>query len=345
MRHGSQDGPLVTTPPDPRVGAHGVRHLLAVLAADGVDVRAVRRAAGLGEVEGPYARIPVARTAAAWREAVRLTGNEALGLHVAERLERGRLGALEYAVRHSSDLRQGLGQLVRYGRLTHDLAAYGLVEGPHEALLELHVPGAPALVPQSAQFFLGALLAILRDCTGGRLQPREVCFVHAAPGAADVYERALGAPVRFGQAARAIVLETGQLALPFREPDPALGAIVQRDLERALSSLPVVQAFSTGVRSLLAKTLASGESEAATLARRLAVSVRTLNRRLATEGQTLKTLRDDVRRELALAWLRDPGREIADVAFLLGFSESSAFHRWFRRVVGVTPGEFRRAPS
>jgi AraC-like DNA-binding protein len=106
-----------------------------------------------------------------------------------------------------------------------------------------------------------------------------------------------------------------------------------------------VQAFSTGVRSLLAKTLASGESEAATLARRLAVSVRTLNRRLATEGQTLKTLRDDVRRELALAWLRDPGREIADVAFLLGFSESSAFHRWFRRVVGVTPGEFRRAPS
>jgi AraC-like DNA-binding protein len=328
---------------DPSVGAHGVRHLLAVLAADGVDVRPVRRAAGLEAAGGPYARIPVRRTAAAWTEAVRLTGDEALGLHAAERLARGSLGALEYAMRHSPTVRDGLAQVVRYGRLTHDLAAYDLVEATDEARLELQLPGAPALLPQSAQFFLGAVLALLRDATAGALRPLEVWFAHPDPGNGDEYRRSLGTTVRFAQPTRAIVFDPRDLALPFREPDPTLGEIVQRDLERALEALPPVQTFAAGVRRLLAETLSSGDVEAATLARRLGVSVRTMNRRLADDGQALKKLRDEVRKELAAGWLRDPAREIADVAFLLGFSESSAFHRWFRRVEGVTPGQYRRA--
>jgi AraC-like DNA-binding protein len=331
--------------PDPRVGAHGVRHLLSVLAADGIDVRPLRRAAGLDTLSGPYPRIPVRRAAAAWTEAVRLTGDEALGLHVAARLARGSLGALEYAVRHSSTVRQGLGQVVRYGRLAHDHAAFELVETPGEARLELQLPGAPALLPQSAQFFLGAVLGLLRDCTAGALRAREVWLAHEDPGNGDEYQRCLEATVRFAQPTRAIVLAPADLALPFREPDPALGEIVERDLERALEALPPVLTLAAAVRRLLAASLSTGEVESATVARGLGLSVRTLNRRLAAEGQSLKALRDEVRKELAVAWLRDTSREIADVAFLLGFSESSAFHRWFRRVQGATPGEFRRAAT
>jgi AraC-like DNA-binding protein len=322
-----------------------VRHLLAVLAADGVDVAPLRRAGGLEQahLDDPDARVPLRSATAVWAEAVRVTGDPALGLHVADRLERGALGVLEYGVRHSATLRQGLAQIVRYGRLAHDLAAFELVEERGEARLELRTPGSPEPLAQSAQFLLAAVLALLRDCVEERLDLREVLFAHADPGNSREYRRILRGPVRFGQPGRAIVLESRQLALPLREADPALGRILDHYLERALAALPPAHSFPARVRRLVAESMSSTEPAVGTVARRLGVSVRTLNRRLAAEGESLSDLRNGVRRELAVAHLSDRQLGTAEVAFLLGFSEASAFHRWFRRVEGVTPGAFRRA--
>jgi AraC-like DNA-binding protein len=72
------------------------------------------------------------------------------------------------------------------------------------------------------------------------------------------------------------------------------------------------------------------------------MSVRSLSRRLTEEGTTFRGLVDSVRHELAVARLRDPEVNLAEIAFLLGYSESSAFHRAFKRRTGVTPLEFRR---
>jgi AraC-like DNA-binding protein len=77
-------------------------------------------------------------------------------------------------------------------------------------------------------------------------------------------------------------------------------------------------------------------------ARLLAVSRRSLSRRLAEEGTSFKTILDEVRAEFAQALLVDRSLTIADVAFFLQYSEPAAFHRSFRRWTGQTPGEFRR---
>lgn len=85
------------------------------------------------------------------------------------------------------------------------------------------------------------------------------------------------------------------------------------------------------------------------MAGRLKMSVRTLNRALAAEDTSYRRLLEQLRRELAVGHLADNRLSVTEVAFLLGFSDQSAFHRAFRRWTGRTPSAFRaqsrRPPS
>ncbi|MFW5877013.1 MAG: helix-turn-helix transcriptional regulator [Myxococcota bacterium] len=97
------------------------------------------------------------------------------------------------------------------------------------------------------------------------------------------------------------------------------------------------------VRSMLATGLANGDANATEVAKRLGVSTRTLTRRLERDGTSLKELADDLRRRLALQYVGSRDLPLSEVALLLGFSQTSAFHRAFRRWTGQTPLEYRRA--
>jgi AraC-like DNA-binding protein len=80
-------------------------------------------------------------------------------------------------------------------------------------------------------------------------------------------------------------------------------------------------------------------------ARRLAMSPRTLQRRLAEEGTSFDTLREETRKQTAEIFLADRTLSISEVAFLLGFSEPGAFHRAFKRWHNITPDAFRKQQS
>ncbi|HSC89786.1 MAG TPA: helix-turn-helix transcriptional regulator, partial [Polyangiaceae bacterium] len=86
----------------------------------------------------------------------------------------------------------------------------------------------------------------------------------------------------------------------------------------------------------------AGEPSQADIARRLALSERSLQRHLKSEGQSFAQLLDDARRALARSYLQDPALSVADVAFLLGYVEPSSFHRAFRRWEGEAPREYRK---
>lgn len=324
------------------VTARALELLLA--AVPGRDAGAVRAAAGAEGVDlsRPDARVGLEAMAAAWREAVRLTGDPALGLHIAEKLGRGDLGALEYAIRHSETLGQALGQLVRHGRLIHDLAAFELVESGDEALLVLHLAEPVQPVAQGMQLFVASQLRLLSACVAEPLRPREVRFVHDDPGAPGEYERVLGAPVAFSQRQRAVVFDRAQLALPMVEADPTLGLILARYLESLRGALPERPGLVGEVRHAIAEGLAAGGGAEKQVARQLGTSVRTLARRLQEHGHSFRELRADVRLELAHAHLRERKLSIAEIAFLLGFSETSAFQRFFRNATGTTPGALRK---
>ena len=94
-------------------------------------------------------------------------------------------------------------------------------------------------------------------------------------------------------------------------------------------------------RRVVLGAIAQGEPEVAAVARSLATSERSLQRRLQEEGTSFREVVDDARKQLAVGYLGDRRLAVSEVAYLLGYSEAGAFVRAFKRWTGKTPGEMR----
>jgi AraC-like DNA-binding protein len=122
--------------------------------------------------------------------------------------------------------------------------------------------------------------------------------------------------------------------------------VLHRTLEaqanEVLARSPVRDSLASDVQHALMKRLAHGDTRMNDVARQLALSSRTLQRRLACEGASYRQLLEDARKDAAARYVRDSTLAIGEVAFLLGYSEPGPFHRAFRRWYGMTPETFRR---
>jgi AraC-like DNA-binding protein len=130
-----------------------------------------------------------------------------------------------------------------------------------------------------------------------------------------------------------------------READEALAGIIRRRLDNAMGDRDRSGggAMSTRVRRMLVENLGQSVLTLDGVATALAVSRRTLTRRLADERASFRNILDEVRSDFARALLQDRTLSIADIAFFLQYSEPAAFHRSFRRWTGRTPQAFREA--
>jgi AraC-like DNA-binding protein len=151
--------------------------------------------------------------------------------------------------------------------------------------------------------------------------------------------------VRFGAGSNSLILSAADAARPMQAADEALATVVRRRLDKILAERDVHGPGPLGgrLRRLMVEHLGETTLTPETAARTLAVSRRTLSRRLADEGTSFRHILDEVRHEFACALLQDRSLSVADVAFFLEYSEPAAFNRSFRRWTGQTPREFRSA--
>jgi AraC-like DNA-binding protein len=320
-------------------------HLIACVEDRNVDAAPIRRLFGRTRLDDPSVRVPEAVTETAWRLAATLTQDDALGIHLAESVPRGALDLIEYALRSSSSLEKGLGRLARYGRLLSDRVAVR-THGKGDGLLFLvHDTATTPLHPARTEFAMAVALKLSRDCTGVDITPLRVCFAHPAPDDPAEHHRFFQGPVRFAAGSSSITLTGSDASRPMREADAALAGIIRRRLENALRDRDrsSAGAMSTRVRRLVVEHLGRSVLTLDAVATELAVSRRTLTRRLAEERASYRQILDDVRSDFARALLQDRSLSIGDIAFFLQFSEPAAFHRSFRRWEGCTPQAFRDA--
>lgn len=326
-----------------------VRALLPVLEglrALGLDVRTLLRASRIDDalLRDPEARIPLGAMMTIWSDAAAARGDDAIGLHVAESAPFDSFDVHAYAVLSSSTLRDGYERSSRYQRLIHDATELTL-SGGDPAVLRHALPGGRPVPRQPAEFLLALYVRIGRAVTGGDWSPVEVRFAHAAPTDAAELRRFFAAPIRFAAGENALLLPRAVLDARNPRSDPALVSILDRYASRLLADRPNPDTACGAVRAHLQDALSSGKVSAEATAGVLAVSARTLARRLALEGTTYGALLDQLRHERALALLVDGRTSIAEVAFLLGFAELSSFYRAFRRWTGLTPAAYRRTHS
>lgn len=280
------------------------------------------------------ARLDPQMLRAAWREAMRITGDALLPLRLATALPPGALGIVEYLVRCAPTALEALRLGLRYLNILDEVARAELVDGdaPDELWLRVVVDSP---IPHEACF--AAVIGQARLLAGADFRPRAVEFTHHPPGGEEAYERFFAAPVRFGAAETRLVLARESLTARLATADPNLLPILVRHAEELLARHgPPTPTMTAQVRSTLAHLLRSSEHDVEHVAATLGITARSLQRRLKDEGTTFQGVRDDLRRELAQTYLRG-GASIAEVSFLLGFSETSSFFRAFKRWTGTTP--------
>jgi AraC-like DNA-binding protein len=118
--------------------------------------------------------------------------------------------------------------------------------------------------------------------------------------------------------------------------------MLERYANEVLEQVPPESGVVFDVRRILIARVTGGDSKMRSVARQLNMSARTLQRRLAEEGETYQGLLDRARKETASRYLSRSNLAIGEVAYLLGFSEPAPFHRAFKRWFGVTPERFRQ---
>ena len=318
-------------------------HLIALVEKQGADAAAIRGLPGLSDLTDPDIRVPEASADHAWRLAASLTGDEAIGVHVAEELPRGALDLIEYALRSSASLGTGLERLARYGHVLSDRVAARMEADEDGLLLLVRDTGTTALHPARAEFALALALKLARECAGEDIVPVRVCFTHPAPKDDSEHRRFFRTAVRFDAGSNSMLLKGTDATRPMRGRDEALSAIIRRRLDKMLAERTehISGPLSAQVRYMMVEHLGQRTLTPESVSRALAVSRRTLSRRLAEEGTSFRILLDDVRREFACALLQDRSSNIGDISFFLQYSEPAAFHRAFRRWTGQTPRQFR----
>jgi AraC-like DNA-binding protein len=323
--------------------------IVQAAALRGVAPAELQRATGFDVAAGqdPDARISIEVEQALWEEAARRSGDDAFGLHSAESLRPGAFDVLDYAVRTAPTLRAALDRLVRYNRLIHDAAVFSVVARGKSARIEHDfATGGAVQCRHSAEFTLGAVVVVSRQVTGAPIRPKAVEFRHGrptSPGTLAEHIRLFGVQPSFANRVNAVEIAGDELDRVLPAADPALSKLIERHAEALLAALPQPsQGAADRVRHVLAAALGQGDATLATAAAKLKMSERSLQRKLADEGVTFDAMLDELRRDLALRYLADPKIAVSEVAYLLGYSEPSPFHRAFKRWTGVTPSEARR---
>ena len=292
-------------------------------------------------LRNPDARVPGDKAYALWAEAVRATGDENIGLQLAGALEPGTFGVLDYAMRNAATLADAFEVSCRYSNLVHTNAAVWMRTDSQCTWLAYTLRESVSM-RQAAEFFVATWLVMSRDVVRKHVVPTEVRFQHAKPRNIANHKRLFGTDnIQFLATANelAIPAQVAHQALP--KSDAKLAILLNRYAAQLSLDVANPDDFLGQVRHAITHAMRTGTASRSDVADALGISERTLVRHLGHFGTTYRVIINEVRTNLAKRHLLDSTLSVAEVAFLVGFSDQSSFTRAFKRETGTTPAEFR----
>ncbi len=312
----------------------------------GLDAENLLRRAGVdaARLGDPDARLPAEQADALWREAFAAAGDPCLALHAAEATPFGAFPALDYLAASSSTLGEGLSRVAAYFPLVDPRGRIDVVPVASAVALVFRAIGGRAVPPPAQEYTLAVLYLRARQVAPAPWKPAEVRFTFPRPAQTGEHARVFEVEPRFDAREAALVLPQAAWDLPPRAPDPGLFSLLD-DHARRLAGAAAAENLPDRVRAAIAADLPGREPSLQAAARRLGQSRRSLQRRLTASGTSFARLVAEVRRERAEAFLAARDVSVAEVSWLVGFSEQSAFTRAFRRWTGRSPTEFRRGAA
>ena len=332
------------------ISGYGVAVVLDCLGRLGYDADALARAAGVirTDLQNPDARVActVYGEILERAQASRFTPN--IGLRIGACTPVGSYSLLDYLIVTSADVEAGLHQLARYFALVSNPLRIELsdvvsesAEG-RESERAMRVAFVGSALPFSVEMTTAILVLHFKRETDNRFVAAGVYFMHR-PDDVHECERVLGCRVEAGAPWNGVLVSAAARRLPLRRRDAVLRSMLERQADEMIARLPRDASAVTDVRRVLESRIGRGGTGIQQVARHLAVSPRTLQRRLASEGSSYQDVLEQWRKDAAQRHLSESKLAIAEIAFLLDYSEPAPFHRAFKRWFGVTPQAFRQA--
>jgi len=308
-----------------------LRPLAELLGRLDLDARGFLAALDIDDATAPDTYVAGERVDQLLAELASARDDPAFGLSLARVAVVRPLGLFGHLVWLSGTVRDALARAVKFYAVITRRATLALEERGPITVLHQHRVAHVTRGPILTEFLFASFALRARAATEGKFALRAVRFAHAGratPAHADVF----GVAVEFGAPIDELELETAQLDLPLISADPITSAA----LEARVATLT-----ATGRSTLVDRVRRAAESTLGTatldsVARTLGISARTLRRQLEAEGRSLRTLLDELRRERADELLA-AGTPAKEIAFVLGFSEPSAFSRAYKRWTGRAP--------
>jgi AraC-like DNA-binding protein len=332
--------------PGGNISARVLLRVVDFAAARGHDPEALCRAVGLslGALREQDARVPYGVAEILGEHASALTGDPNIGLHLAQDVRDPHMyDAGVLMMMASPSIRAGLERMAQYQRYWGDGQRCTLVPARGATRVRYQLPGPAARSRRHADECAIAEIVIgVRALSSHDVAPRAVRFRHPAPDDTREHAALFRCPLEFDAPHTEVELDDAVLDLPMRHANDAYCAIFQEQVERALARLPGERGVAADVRAAAKAALAGGECTLAGTARALGVSGRTLQRRLHEGGTSFGELVDALRREMAEEYL-DRRLRVAEIAWLLGYADPSAFHHAYKRWTGTSPEQARAA--
>lgn len=251
-------------------------------------------------------------------------------------------GAVGFAIKSAPTLRAAFSRQHRYTRLFNTASKFSLEEAGDRARW-LHHRTEPARegLYLSNEGSMVTFVSLCREVNAPDFVPASVQYRHQPVGSIAALEDYFGCPVTFGADVDALEFSAEQFDAPNAVGDESIWRYFSDHLEQTLARLEEEDGIDRQVVLRIADTLSDGIPTIGAIASQLGMSARTLQRRLADRGRTFQVLVEEARRQLAEQLLSSTRYSLAEVAFLTGFSEQSAFTRAFKRWAGETPRAYR----
>jgi len=320
--------------------------IVQALELEGVESRSLFEVAGVPyqATTDPTMRIETRKITHLFKLAVEATSNPAFGLKASQRAHPGTFHALGYSLFASGSLQEFCQRLIRFFRLLSDNANHSVVEEKDAFKLCVERTN-DYLSHESVDGWLGVVASFCRSIYRPDFTPMRVTLQRPRPAShAEDFEQFFGCPVSFDAEETAIYFSKSDFLAPLPGGSPELARRSDEVVIEHLARLDKDD-ITRQVEALLVELLPTGDCSKEKIAEKLHMSQRTLHNKLVEAGRSYHGIRDDLRITLARGYLEQADMSISAITYLLGFSDTSNFARFFKRHYGTSPTAYREGLS
>ncbi len=337
---------------EPTVSAGYANALIDLAVAKGADQRLLMEHSQIDtdDLADPDHRISFDKFKRLMRAGKALSNEPALALHFGEAFGFEELSIVGLVCHAAETMAEAFAQMNRYGRLVIEVDGVGaedrfqIIQDDDGVWID-DTRKNPNSFPELTESTLGRFICGVRRYFPNAPFVLEAHVTHAQPDHVAEYERILNVPIVFNSVKNAMRVDPSSLTKKLPHPNRYVFGIFSEHAEALLDNLESSKTIRGKVESMLIPVLHKGDISMKVIAQKMGLSRQTLYRKLKTEGISYEKLLDELRHQMAQHYLRGEKVSVNETAYLVGFSDPSAFSRAFKRWTGNSPSVIRSAKS